>query len=190
MMRGSMVRSRQRGPGTATSRPGVLLPAVLAAFVCGGSVLAIAVTGTVALDGGGPVAIRIPSGPSAGAAGPSGPGRPAQVPGPGAAATTSQVGIGDDGRPRDRPATAVRVRVPLAPTARDHTIAVRGGEFDGPQARVGRGSLASPQVVAAAPTVVLLDPSATPLPAPSGTPTPSGPPTPTPSGTPAPSGTP
>jgi hypothetical protein len=119
----------------ASDRPGGLaLPTITAAAVCGGSVLAIAVTASLALDGGGRVAVdALPSGPivvnGLGARSPldsppramahqeAGGERPvdAGVPAPVTAATSV---------PRAAPAPASPTVIPVAATGDTHSIVV------------------------------------------------------------------
>ena len=134
---GSMTRSRRPASVPPGRRAGLALPTVLAAVVCGGAVLAIAVTGAIALDAEGPVlyegrqpwAIRMPA---------------AFAP----------------------PAALPQPDVSAAVTAPDHSIAVHGGGFDSEQVPpADRGPLGTPRTIAAAaPTVVVLDPTTQPAP--------------------------
>jgi len=152
--------ARHRRPTTSTPRvpgKGLALPTIVAALVCGGSILAIGAGGAIAMDTG-PLA----AGAYVDVAGPalasSDAGLPAGAPPAGPGATSgSAPAVGEP----------VAAAPPEAATGRDHSITVHGPGYDLPEvpAPLARGPLGPRRVVAAAvPTVIVLDPE----PAPSG----------------------
>jgi hypothetical protein len=181
--RGSSMRSRHLVAAPPSRRAGLAFPTVLAALVCGGSVLAIAVSGSFALDGSDPVialpgpltgvSVVDPAGPAGSAGSAGGPdsgsrrgvtadvtGGPAPT-GPGQEASAiPPTGPLRAGARRPATAGAKAAPVPPAATAVDHAIVVHGGGFDdSPVVPADRGPLTAPRVVAAAaPTVIVLDP--------------------------------
>jgi hypothetical protein len=189
-----MMRSRYLFSVWPERRSGLAAPTFVAAIACGGSVLAIAATGAVALDSSEPVAVGLPAViPADGAA--AGPGASGgRRASDGSSATPSAGGIfslgsaippagtrhvGTRAPRRPRPVSPTRAviaagTVPTpAATAVVHSIAVLGGGFDTlPVPPADRGPLTAPRVIAAAdPTVIVLDPTPTPSVVPTATPT-------------------
>jgi hypothetical protein len=159
-----MMRSRHLVAASPARRVGVALPTALAAVLCGGSVLAIVVSGALALDDGGPVALRLPvsqAPPGAEATTDSAADTTASA-ASGAAATSTASVIPPAGPLRDGRGvvpTVVRPSLPtMAPTAEEHSIAMPGGgggaaavpASDRAMLGSGRAELGFDRVIAAA----------------------------------------